>query len=255
MRALEKGVESAYKAVMKPTEGTILTVARVAAMRAREELHADTTTEEIWDVILEAGREALAETPELLPVLKKAGVVDAGGQGLIVVFEGMAEVFHGRPGVEPGEEKPADSDSIHPDRNAAGEYVGEITHTYCTEFLVKKTENSIDPQDLRAFLESIGDCVVVVDDDDIIKCHVHTDHPGQALEKAGANGAQLTSLKIENMQRAVRGAERRAIVEPESDAGLQIRGCRPVARIRLCCGRRGRRGAEALRATSASTTS
>ena len=166
VRALEKGVESAYKAVMKPTEGTILTVARVAAMRAREELHADTTTEEIWDVILEAGREALAETPELLPVLKKAGVVDAGGQGLIVVFEGMAEVFHGRPGVEPGEEKPADSDSIHPDRNAAGEYVGEITHTYCTEFLVKKTENSIDPQDLREFLESIGDCVVVVDDDD-----------------------------------------------------------------------------------------
>ena len=200
VRALEKGVESAYKAVMKPTEGTILTVARVAAMRAREELHADTTTEEIWDVILEAGREALAETPELLPVLKKAGVVDAGGQGLIVVFEGMAEVFHGRPGVEPGEEKPADGDSIHPDRNAAGEYVGEITHTYCTEFLVKKTENSIDPQDLREFLESIGDCVVVVDDDDIIKCHVHTDHPGQALEKAGTNGAQLTSLKIENMR-------------------------------------------------------
>ena len=226
VRALEKGVESAYKAVMKPTEGTILTVARVAAMRAREELHADTTTEEIWDVILEAGREALAETPELLPVLKKAGVVDAGGQGLIVVFEGMAEVFHGRPGVEPGEEKPADSDSIHPDRNAAGEYVGEITHTYCTEFLVKKTENSIDPQDLRAFLESIGDCVVVVDDDDIIKCHVHTDHPGQALEKAGANGAQLTSLKIENMREQYE-AQKASIVEPESDAGFKYAAVDP----------------------------
>ena len=209
VRALEKGVESAYKAVMKPTEGTILTVARVAAMRAREELHADTTTEEIWDIILDAGREALAETPELLPVLKKAGVVDAGGQGLIVVFEGMAEVFHGRPGVEPGEEKPADSDSIHPDRNAAGEYVGEITHTYCTEFL-----------------ESIGDCVVVVDDDDIIKCHVHTDHPGQALEKAGTNGAQLTSLKIENMREQYE-AQKASIVEPESDAGFKYAAVDP----------------------------
>ena len=226
VRALEKGVESAYKAVMKPTEGTILTVARVAAMRAREELHADTTTEEIWDIILDAGREALAETPELLPVLKKAGVVDAGGQGLIVVFEGMAEVFHGRPGVEPGEEKPADGDSIHPDRNAAGEYVGEITHTYCTEFLVKKTENSIDPQDLREFLESIGDCVVVVDDDDIIKCHVHTDHPGQALERAGTNGAQLTSLKIENMREQYE-AQKASIVEPESDAGFKYAAVDP----------------------------
>ena len=226
VRALEKGVESAYKAVMKPTEGTILTVARVAAMRAREELHADTTTEEIWDIILDAGREALAETPELLPVLKKAGVVDAGGQGLIVVFEGMSEVFHGRPGIEPGEEKPADSDSIHPDRNAAGEYVGEITHTYCTEFLVKKTGDSIDPQDLRAFLESIGDCVVVVDDDDIIKCHVHTDHPGQALEKAGTNGAQLTSLKIENMREQYE-AQKASVVEPESDAGFKYAAVDP----------------------------
>lgn len=226
VRALEKGVESAYKAVMKPTEGTILTVARIAAMKAREELHSDTTTEEIWDIILEAAKGALAETPELLPVLKKAGVVDAGGQGLIVVFEGMAEVFHGRPGIEPQEEKPSDIDSIHPDRNAAGEYVGEITHTYCTEFLVKKTENSIDPQDLRGFLESIGDCVVVVDDDDIIKCHVHTDHPGQALEKAGQNGAQLTNLKIENMREQYE-AQKASIVEPESDTGFKYAAVDP----------------------------
>ena len=218
--ALERGVESAYKAVMKPTEGTILTVARVAAERAREALTDEMDTAQIWDVVLDAGCQALDETPELLPVLKKAGVVDAGGRGLIVVFEGMSEVFHGKKGIEPAVEKSAaaDSDSIHPDRNAAGEYVGEITFTYCTEFLVKKRARDIDPQPLRAYLETIGDCVVVVDDDDIIKCHVHTDHPGLALEKAGEDG-QLTNLKIENMREQYE-AQKASVVGPVSDQGF-----------------------------------
>ena len=218
--ALEKGVESAYKAVMKPTEGTILTVARLAADGAREALTDSMTPQEIWRVILDCAKEALDQTPELLPVLKKAGVVDAGGQGLLVIFEGMASVFEGR-GIFPlSEEKVhADSDSIHPDRNAAGEYVGEITFTYCTEFLVvKEPDKDPDPAPLRAYLETIGDCVVVVDDDEIIKCHVHTDHPGQAFENALLHG-HLSNMKVENMREQYE-AQRASVVEPVSDQGF-----------------------------------
>ncbi len=220
--ALEKGVESAYKAVMKPTEGTILTVARLAATSARQALTPETTPQEIWHVILDAAQQALEQTPELLPVLKKAGVVDAGGQGLVVIFAGMAQVFDGQ-GILPMEEERqqayADSQSIHPDRNAAGEYIGEITFTYCTEFLVvKEQEKNPTPEVLRAYLETIGDCVVVVDDDEIIKCHVHTDHPGQALEAALGHG-HLTNLKIENMREQYE-AQRASVVEAQSDQGF-----------------------------------
>lgn len=218
VRALEKGVESAYKAVMKPTEGTILTVGRLAAVKAREELQADTTAPEIWAVIVDAAKDALAQTPEMLPVLKKAGVVDAGGQGLIVIFEGMAEVFGGGDIVAPIEEQQAGSDSIRPDRNAAGEYEGEITFTYCTEFIILKKEKEVDPQPLRTYLETIGDCVVVVDDDDIIKTHIHTDNPGLALQKALESG-QLTNMKIENMREQFEN-QKNSIVEAVSDQGF-----------------------------------
>lgn len=202
--ALEKGVESAYKAVMKPTEGTILTVARVASEKARAALQeAPEDIAAVWDAAMEGAAQALEETPELLPVLKKAGVVDAGGQGFLYMIQGMGEVFAGRPIVEPQEEaaKPAysNADSIFPDRNAAGEYEGEITFTYCTEFIVLRAEEDSDPMFLRQYLEGIGDCVVVVDDESIIKCHVHTDNPGYALQKALGYG-QLTTIKIENMR-------------------------------------------------------
>lgn len=215
--ALEKGVESAYKAVMKPTEGTILTVARVAAERARAVLTADMEPAALFRVIVENAREALAHTPEQLPVLKKAGVVDAGGQGLVYVFEGMLSVFEGQGVIQPAA-RPEETESIRPDRNAAGEYVGEITFTYCTEFIILREENAPDHEGLRPYLEGIGDCVVVVDDETVIKCHVHTDNPGSALQKALEYG-QLTSIKIENMREQYE-KQRASVVEAKSDQGF-----------------------------------
>ena len=197
--ALSLGVEAAYKAVMKPTEGTILTVSRVAAERAR--LMAKKTDDPlaVWEEILSAAGEALEETPELLPVLKKAGVVDAGGRGLVVIFEGMLSVL--RDGkiiqnVEQKESAPEENDLF---RNAAGEFDDDIRFTYCTEFIVEKKEDCGDSLKLRAYLESIGDCVVVVDDDEIIKVHVHTDTPDKALGE-GLKYGPLLSVKVENMR-------------------------------------------------------
>lgn len=222
--ALEKGVEAAYKAVMKPTEGTILTVARVASERARTAAEAESDPVTIWRVITESAKEALEQTPEMLPVLKKAGVVDAGGKGLVHIFEGMLRVLETGEMVQPQEETTAVGDSIRPDRNAAGEYIGEITFTYCTEFIIlrPKLENSQreaeNPEPLRRYLETIGDCVVVVDDETVIKCHVHTDAPGNALQKALEFG-QLTNMKIENMREQYE-KQRASVVEAESKEGF-----------------------------------
>ena len=199
--ALQRGVDAAYKAVMKPTEGTILTVARMAAERAVELVGAEPgiAVPVLWDNILEQMRETLAETPELLPVLKKAGVVDAGGQGLVVICEGMGYTFSGK-GIlfSSGTVESAETFEMPDERNAAGEYEGEITFTYCTEFIVVKDERA-NQLSLRAYLESIGDSVLVVEDDEIIKCHVHTDNPGNALQK-GLGSGSLINLKIENMR-------------------------------------------------------
>ena len=197
--AFQFGVDAAYKAVMKPTEGTILTVARYAALGARNALEAGGDEMAVFTAALESAKTALAETPELLPVLKKAGVVDAGGRGFVVILEGMMSVF--RDGViiasETAAEEPAEEEES---RNAAGEFDAEITFTYCTEFIVNRDDACRkEPQELRSYLESIGDCVVVVDDEDIIKVHVHTDHPGNAIENALTFG-QLVHLKIENMR-------------------------------------------------------
>ena len=201
VEALEIGVAAAYKAVMKPTEGTILTVARVAAEKSRAVLTEATEPLEIWDLIIEYAEDALAHTPEQLPVLKKAGVVDAGGQGLVYIFKGMRQVFAGEgmvPGTAGSTAAPTDEEAATV-VNAAGEVEEvDINNPYCTEFLVMRDDPDHDPAGLRAYLESIGDCVVVVDDDEIIKCHVHTAHPGLALEKAATYG-MLTKLKIENM--------------------------------------------------------
>ena len=201
-QALALGVQAAYKAVMKPTEGTILTVARVAAEKAQQTLeqNSDMTANEVWRVILDAAAQALEETPEILPVLKKAGVVDAGGQGLLFIFEGMGSVFFDGKIVDADDEqqKPVKHSSDDDFVNAAGEFDGEITFSYCTEFIVNKTTDK-EPIKLRAYLESIGDSVVVVDDDEIIKCHVHTDNPGNALQEALTFGT-LTRIKIENMR-------------------------------------------------------
>lgn len=178
---MDAGVKAAYKAVMKPTEGTILTVARVAHEEGAKALTAESTETGIWQTMIDGAKKALLETPELLPVLKKAGVVDAGGAGLVYVLEGMQQVFQGGAIVELQEESGEQAPTEIPDeRNAAGLYEGEITFTYCTEFIVLKDAERADAQALRSYLESIGDSAVVVDDDDIIKCHVHTDNPGDA---------------------------------------------------------------------------
>lgn len=200
--ALEKGVAAAYKAVMKPTEGTILTVARVGAEHARAALDAgETSALEIFKTALDGSKEALADTPNLLPVLKKAGVVDAGGQGIVLIYEGMLSVFE-KGEIIPLENAPQSTDEGSKERfSAAAELEDfDINFPYCTEFIVKRKEDKTDddPSNLRTYLEGMGDCVVVVDNEEIIKVHVHTDHPGKALEKALEFG-MLVNLKIENM--------------------------------------------------------
>ncbi len=197
VRALELGVEGAYKAVMSPTEGTILTVARLAAEKAKAAAKSTNDPCALWsDVCIEA-KTALDNTPNLLPVLKKAGVVDAGGMGLYVIWTAMLEVFKGgAPAVSNDVQKPEAAVDLN---TAVGDFDEEITHTYCAEFIVRKSPECPDAARLRAFLETIGDCVVAVDDDDIIKVHVHTEHPGQAIEEGLLFGS-LINLKIDNMR-------------------------------------------------------
>ena len=218
--ALQMGVDAAYKAVMKPTEGTILTVTRLAAEKA-----AQCTGMEIpamWDATLEAAREALADTPNLLPVLKKAGVVDAGGQGILVVFEGMKQVFDGGEIVAGAEV--AAKPKVSSEAAGKGVFtddlmkVEDIKNGYCTQFLLHKNPDASVTR-LRAFLESNGDSVVVIEDDDVANCHVHTSDPGMMLSEAIKYG-YLTDFKIENMheqflarQKQGKGLEKQAAAE------------------------------------------
>ena len=224
--ALKKGVEGAYKAVMKPTEGTILTVARVASEEAAacgaEEIPA------LWDVVMTAGQKALEDTPNLLPVLKKAGVVDAGGQGIMIIFEGMGKVFHGEPMVAGGEGTPNKA-KLSTENAGKGVFtddlmkVEDIKNGYCTQFLLHKDPGASVTR-LRAFLESNGDSVVVIEDDDVANCHVHTSDPGMMLSEAIKYG-YLTNFKIENMheqflarQKQAKGLEKQAEAEEKKDS-------------------------------------
>lgn len=202
--ALKLGAEAAYKSVMKPTEGTILTVARVAAEKANDAQCKDFP--ELFDVLTTAAKETLDQTPEMLPVLKKAGVVDAGGMGYYTILKGMASVICGGVMIGAKEETATEKAVV---TNAAGTFETDIEFTYCTEFIVVKSDVNKDATKLRAFLESIGDCVVVVDDDSIIKVHVHTEHPGKALEEGILYGS-LINLKIENMKEQHKGAAAKA---------------------------------------------
>lgn len=196
--AFALGVEAAYKAVMKPTEGTILTVSRVAGEYAKKAFEEGKNELEVFESAIEGAEIALAETPELLPQLKKAGVVDAGGFGFVLILKGMLSVFKDGIIIKGNEVQVEEEEEVG--RNAAGEFETEITFTYCTEFIVNRNlECGKEPNDLRLYLETIGDCVVVVDDDEIIKVHVHTDHPGNAIENALTHGS-LVHLKIENMR-------------------------------------------------------
>ena len=199
--AMQLGVERAYKAVMKPTEGTILTVARLSAEKAKELAAGTEDVAEFWDGVCDEAERVLETTPELLPTLKKAGVVDAGGKGFCMYMRAMGEVFHGRGIVEfkEPEQKPAQPVTIETFASVVGSFEGEITYTYCTEFIVRKAEGCESSLKLRAYLESIGDCVVVVEDDEIIKVHVHTNNPGKAIEK-GLEFGSMNLPKIENMR-------------------------------------------------------
>lgn len=199
--ALSIGVAAAYKAVMKPTEGTMLTVARVAAEEINKQQVLAMEIPEMWGLMLEQAQLTLDKTPEMLPVLKKAGVVDAGGEGLVCIYTGMKSVFDGK-GIVPVMGADDGGPLVYDDPEVIGEYDGEITFCYCTEFIVLKDKEAVksrDPLLLRAYLESIGDSAVVVDDDDIIKCHVHTNDPGKAIQEALTFG-MLTKLKIDNMK-------------------------------------------------------
>ena len=215
-RSLETGVEMAYKAVMKPTEGTILTVARESMAAANEtvERTPGIAAPALWDVVCREAARSLERTPDMLPVLKRAGVVDAGGRGLLLIYQGLAHVFRG-VGVISGDRQPVQAEDHHQEHNAAGESEGEINFTYCTEFIVVKDKRA-NALSLRAYLESIGDCVVCVEDDDIIKCHFHTDNPGDALQKGLESGA-LISIKVDNMREQHSAQKRTATTAKGAD--------------------------------------
>ena len=193
--ALDFGVAAAYKAVMKPAEGTILTVSRMAAAKAAGAAREENSAEYVLQAAIDEAQVALDNTINQNPVLKKAGVVDAGGKGFLVILQGMMDELHGLPMPEANEseeEAPADKAEF-------GAFSAEeITFGYCTEFICSR-DNDKDPEKLRGFLNNLGDSLVLVDDDDIIKVHVHTNDPGIVLQEALTYGA-LLKVKIENMR-------------------------------------------------------
>ncbi len=189
--ALQEGVSTAYGAVMKPAEGTVLTVSRLAAVRAADAAAENNSAEYVLDEAIKAGYETLAQTTDMNPVLKKAGVVDAGGKGFLVILEGMLRSLRGEeiPQVEEVREK-ADFAAISEE---------EITFTFDTVFIVRKASEHVDLAPLRQYLDSIGDSLVIGEDDDAFKVHVHTDIPGNAINEAQKYGI-LEVCKVENMR-------------------------------------------------------
>ena len=194
--ALQTGVDAAYKAVMKPAEGTILTVARLAAAKAREAAMENNFIEFVHEAALKEAKIALADTVNQNPVLKKAGVVDAGGSGWYYALEAMMSSLQGVDIEVPENEEEQAATKAGADFSDFN--TEDITFSYCTEFIIKR-ENDKDSEKLRDFLASLGDCLVLVDDDEIIKVHVHTNDPGKALHEAIEYGSFQT-VKIENMR-------------------------------------------------------
>ncbi|MDR0984000.1 MAG: DAK2 domain-containing protein [Ruminococcus sp.] len=221
--AFEIGVQTAYKAVMKPQEGTILTVIKFSAEKAKELAAEPHEAVELWEQVCVTAEETLAKTPEMLPVLKKAGVVDAGGKGLCVILRAMLGILKGEALPKFDSENGNGTSSAKREHlldNLAFDSEEEINFTYCTEFIVNKT-NDKDSRTLRAYLETIGDCVVVVDDDEIIKVHVHTDNPGMAIEKALEFGNFTEPKpKIENMRNQQANKVKETKIKKESDFEL-----------------------------------
>ena len=214
--AVSAGVDAAYKAVMKPAEGTILTVSRLGAQAAVEFAKESTDFEAMLEALLAAAREALADTQNINPVLRRAGVVDAGGEGFVLVMDAMLGYLQGRTAAPVTAAAPAAAAAPKEGADFSEFDTGEITFGYCTEFIVAR-ENSKSPELLRSFLNNLGDCVVVVDDDEIIKVHVHTNVPGEVLTEALTYGP-LQTVKIENMRNqhtALSGSDAPAAPEAE----------------------------------------
>ena len=193
--ALQEGVDAAYKAVMKPAEGTILTVARLAAAKAAEAAQENNHIEFVHEAAIAEAKVALANTVNQNPVLKKAGVVDAGGKGWLVALEAMMSSIQGNDVIVP---EGMDTGDVKESANFDDFDTDDITFAYCTEFIIQR-ENNNDPEKLREFLSSLGDSLVLVDDEEIIKVHVHTNDPGKALHEAIDYGSFVT-VKIENMR-------------------------------------------------------
>ena len=229
--ALTAGVDAAYKAVMKPAEGTILTVSRMAAAAAVEFAKDNADVELVFECLLQAAKDALAETIHQNPVLERAGVVDAGGQGFVVVMDAMLAWMQGRAAVPVQADLPAEQPKEGADFSEFD--TGEITFTYCTEFIAAR-ESQKSPELLRTFLQNIGDCVVVVADDEIVKVHVHTNVPGEVLTEALTYGP-LQTVKIENMrnQHTVLSKD----TQPETPAEPEIAPAeKPFGIVTVCAG-------------------
>lgn len=218
--AMQKAVETAYKAVMKPKEGTILTVAKGAADKASELAETDMDMKTFIGKVIDHADGVLAQTPEMLPVLKEAGVVDSGGQGLMQVLRGAYDAFLGKEidySIEGAQ-------SSSPLTKAAPQAEADIKFGYCTEFIImlEKEYTDVTELEFKAFLSSIGDSIVVVSDDDIVKVHVHTNDPGKAISKALTYGS-LTKMKIDNMreehqEKLIKDAEKLAAQQKEEEA-------------------------------------
>ncbi len=212
--ALAKGVRAAYRAVMKPTEGTMLTVAREASDVAEAAAKGTQDEAAVFQKFVDAAKTSLENTPNLLPVLKKAGVVDSGGMGLVKIYEGMLSVIKDGVMIEPNDKKDA-AQAEGPAMTLNGEVV-DVEFPYCTEFIVKKADAQEMAADLRPYLESIGNSVVFVNDDGIIKVHVHTKHPGEAIE-AGLKYGSLINIKIDNMLEQVSKRSAKRIAEKAAE--------------------------------------
>ena len=231
-RAMGDGVDAAYKAVMKPAEGTVLTVSRCAAEAAAERIKTGVTDiEELIGDALAVARETLAKTVDMNPVLKKAGVVDAGGQGYVVILDAMLLSLQGKFVAK----APVTETKTSAEFSAINDE--EITFTYCTEFIVAR-EKQRDPELLRSFLQSLGDSLVLVEDDDIIKVHVHTDAPGRALTEALRYGP-LQTVKIENMRNQHTTLADRETAAPAAEEPAEPEFApaeKPVGFVAVCAG-------------------
>ncbi len=226
-QALQEGVDAAYKAVMKPAEGTILTVSRLAAAKAQEASQENNFIEFVQNAAVEEAKIALANTVNQNPVLKKAGVVDAGGKGWLTALEAMLSSIQGEDVVA---QSAADAPAVKEAADFSDFNTEDITFTYCTEFIVSR-ENDKDPEELRAFLSQLGDSLVLVDDDEIIKVHVHTNDPGKALSEAVHYGSFVT-VKVENMR--LQHTEK---VMNEKDLAPQIAEPeKPLGVVSVCAG-------------------